>query len=372
MKGDLDIIKSELQDKVALVCKALLPHGKEEGGQWVSHNPVTNDYKPGRPPALKVRMRGGVIGAWKDWRCGAVGDVIGLIAYIEGTDTSGALVWARDFLGIRNMTRADRENMRKVAARQAVERERQDEKRRRDKLAAADRLFFNNTSPIGAMTPAEAHARNYFAGRKVPLDLVANLNTDTFRFSAATEWWKGAKWDTRGRQKIKVAPGPSFLAIHSAMRAWNGLVTCCHVTFLDPLKPRKAPIEPAKLMFGEALGSVIEISTGPDEVPFWQAAEAGPLIIAEGIETALSFAVSVPEARIWAGGSLAGIAAAPVHLPCVDWVLFARDNNAGNPQAQKQFERALGQLEASGKRIVVEASHVGDDFNDLAQGEEEE
>lgn len=370
MKGDLDLIKGQLQDRIREVCQRLLPDGKEEGGQWVSFNPVEGDYLPGRLPALKIRMRGGVVGAWKDWRCGEAGDVVKLVAYLERTDTAGALVWARDFLGIRNMTRADRENMRRVAARQRDDRERQDEARRRKKLAAAGRLFSEKTAPIGAMSPAEIRARAYFAARKVPLDLVENLNPETFRFAAATEWWKGAKWENQGGRKFKAAPGPSYPAIHSAMRAWNGEITCCHVTFLDPLKPKKAPVEPAKLMFGEALGAVIEISTGPGGTPFWQAAEPGPLVIAEGIETALSFAVSVPEARVWAGGSLAGIGGAPINLPCVGWVLFARDNNDGNAQAQKQFEKALGQLEANGKRIVVEASHVGDDFNDLAQGEE--
>ena len=74
---------------------------------------------------------------------------------------------------------------------------------------------------------------------------------------------------------------------------------------------------------------------------------------------------------MWAGGSLAGVMHAPAGLACVDWVLFARDNNAGNPQAQKQFEQALAGLESHGKRVVVKASHVGDDFNDLARGEEE-
>lgn len=370
MKGDLDLIKAQLQDRIREVCQRLLPDGKDEGGQWVSFNPVEADYLPGRLPALKIRLRGGVVGAWKDWRCSKSGDVIKLVAYLEHTDTSGALVWARDFLGIRNMTRADREAMRKVEAKRKESREREDEQRRLKKLAAAGRLFSEKTTPIGAMTPAEHHARAYFAARKVPLDQVPQLNPDTFRFAAATEWWNGAKWENQGGRKFKAAPGPSFPAIHSAMRAWNGEITCCHVTFLDPLKPKKAPVEPAKLMFGAALGSVIEISMGAGGVPFWQAAEPGPLVIAEGIETALSFAVAVPEARIWAGGSLAGIGAAPVHLPCVGWVLFARDNNVGNPQAQKQFDKALGQLEASGKHIVVEASHVGDDFNDLAQGEE--
>ncbi|GAA2871826.1 hypothetical protein GGQ99_000978 [Aminobacter niigataensis] len=370
MKGDLDLIKGQLQDRVREVCERLLPDGKEESGQWVSFNPIEGDYLPGRLPALKIRMRGGVVGAWKDWRCGESGDVIKLVSYLNRTDTTGALVWARDFLGLRTMTRADRENMRRVEAQRKEKRERDDQAARIRKLKAANRLYVEHTAPIGAGSPAEHRARAYFAARCAPLDQVVNLNLETFRFAAATEWWKGAKWSNEGNRKFKSEPGPAFPAIHSAMRVWNGEITACHVTFLDLLKPKKAPVEPAKLMFGEALGAVIEISTGPTGQPFWRAEEAVPLIIAEGIETALSFAVTLPEARVWAGGSLAGIGNAPVNLPCVSWVLFARDNNVGNPQAQKQFEQALGRLEASGKRVVVEASHVGDDFNDLAQGEE--
>lgn len=370
MIGDLPLIKGQLQDRIREVCQRLLPDGKEESGQWVSFNPIEGDYLPGRLPALKIRLRGGVPGAWKDWRSGDAGDVIKLVAYLNRTDTAGALVWARDFLGLRTMTRADRDNMRRVEAQRKEKRERDDAAARIRKLQAAGRLFFDKTAPIGASSPAEIHARAYFAGRDVPLDQVVNLNPETFRFAAATEWWKGAKWEKRDGRPVKVAPGPNFPAVHTAMRVWNGEVTCCHVTFLDPLKPRKAPVEPAKLMFGEALGAVAEISMGPSGVPFWLAGDATPLVIAEGIETALSLAVSLPEARVWAGGSLAGVGNAPVNLPCVSWVMFARDNNTGNPQAQKQFDRALAQLEESGKRIVVGASHVGDDFNDLAKGEE--
>lgn len=370
MKGNLDLIKGQLQDRIREVCARLLPDGKEESGQRVSFNPIEGDYVPGRLPALKIRLRGGVVGAWKDWRSGEAGDVIKLVAYLNRTDTAGALVWARDFLGLRAMTRADRENMRLIEAKKRARREHDDQARRIRKLAAAVRLFMDKTAPIGANSPAELHARAYFAARNVPLDQVAHLNPETFRFAAATEWWKGAKWANEGARKFKSEAGPSFPAIHSAMRAWNGEVVCCHVTFLDPLKPKKAPVEPAKLMFGEALGAVVEISNGQSGLPFWRADAASPLIIAEGIETALSFAVTVPEARVWAGGSLAGIGNAPVGLPCVSRVLFARDNNDGNAQAQKQFQLAIEKLEASGKRIVAEASHVGDDFNDLAQGEE--
>ncbi|RUW45668.1 hypothetical protein [Mesorhizobium sp. M8A.F.Ca.ET.021.01.1.1] len=385
MTGDLDVIKAGLIDRMEEVCARLLPHGKVEAGQWVSFNPVTGDHRAGRVPALKVRLRGGVVGAWKDWRSGDSGDALRLVAYILATDTSGAMVWGRDFLGLRTMTRADRENMRKVAAQKAQTRERDDARRREEKLLNADRLFNARQSEkdigpcqipfgvhkIGENTTAETHALAYFAARNCALEDIETFTAYSTRVAPAVEWWKGANWkrDSSGRQ-FKDQRGPLYPAILSAMRNRMGIVTCCHFTFLDPNRPAKAPVEPAKLMYGEALGSVIEIATGPSGKPFWMTDEPAPLIIAEGRETAQSFAAAGVPARIWAAGSLAGVGKAPVDLACVSWVLFARDNNTGNPQAQKQFEQALAGLESHGKRVVVEASHVGDDFNDLAKGEE--
>lgn len=366
MQGDLDIIKQQLQERVESLCSTLLPDGRRESGQWVSHNPVENDK--GKTPALKIRLRGGVVGAWKCWRCGEAGDVIKLVAYLNRTDTAGALAWARDFLGIRAMSREDREKMRSAAAKQKVRREKEDRDARRRKWDSAQRLFFDQALPCGADSPAERHSRAYFAARNVPLESVAHLNPDSLRFSGATEWWKGAEWKNDGGRRIKQRPGPEFPAVHSAMRQWNGFISACHVTFLDPTRPAKAPVDAAKLMLGEALGAVIEISMGPEGEPFWLAQQPHPVVLAEGIETALSLAIAVPQARVWACGSLAGIGGAPADLPCVSWILFARDNNDGNAQAQKQFEQALSRLESHGKRVIVEASHVGDDFNDLAQG----
>ncbi len=389
MTGDLDDIKTELQNKILDVCKKLLPEGEIEGDQWASFNPVENDYKKGRLPALKVRLKNGVKGAWKCWRCGEAGDVIKLIAYIERTNVKDALVWARDFLGIQAMSREERDRMRKATQKKAEAEKQDDDKRRANKLVMADRLFSCRggqsrqvgpalvplgTYGLGEGNPAEQHVRRYFAARSVPLEAAQHLNRLSFRVSPQTEWWKGAIWERDNGRSWKAEDGPLFPALHSAMRNSMGIVTACHVTFLDPLKPAKAPKSPAKLMYGEALGAVIEISTGPSGVPFWMADREGlapaPLVIAEGIETALSFAVTIPEARVWAGGSLAGVGNAPIDMACVEWVLFARDNNSGNSQAQKQFAGALEKLEAHGKRVHVEASHVGDDFNDLVKGDE--
>ncbi|TPN57157.1 toprim domain-containing protein [Mesorhizobium sp. B1-1-7] len=385
MIGDLDIVKAGLIERIEDVCAKLLPNGKVEAGQWVSFNPVTGDYRAGRLPTLKIRLRGGVVGAWKDWRSGDAGDVLKLVSYLLGTDTKGALVWGRDFLGLRTMTRADRENMRQVAAVKRVDRERQDARLREQKLLNADRLFNAKPSesdigpcqiPFGVFklaegSTAEQHARAYFRERNCALNDIETFTAYSTRVAPAVEWWKGAVWkrDGSGRQ-YKAERGALYPAILSAMRNRMGIVTCTHFTFLDPTRPAKAPVEPAKLMYGEALGSVIEIATGPSEKPFWMTEEPHPLILAEGRETAQSFAAAGVPARVWAAGSLAGVGKAPIDLACVSWVLFARDNNTGNAQAQKQFEQALAGLESHGKRVVVEASHVGDDFNDLAQGEE--
>jgi len=389
--GDLDIIKSGLIDRIEAVCERLLPDGKHEGGQWVAWNPVEHDAKPGRLPALKVRIRGGDIGAWKCWRVGAKGDVLNLVAYIttgNEKNTTEALAWGRDFLGIRTMSPAERQALRKAEVVRAKERDDKADRARLFKLQTADQLFFakpseketgpaycpQGTFAYGANSAAELHAKAYFRGRGVDLDQIAGLNRYSFRFSPATEWWKGARYESANGRRWKAERGPLFPAMHCAMRNRMGIVTACHVTFFDPVRATKAPVTPAKLMWGEALGAVIEISMGPNAVPFWMADRDGlvpdPVVVGEGIETAASFSQPVPEARVWAAGSLAGVGGAPVDLDCIEWVLFARDNNTGNPQAQKQFDQALAGLERHGKTVVVEASHVGDDFNDLAQGEE--
>lgn len=364
MQSDLPEIKLALQDRIVDVCARMLPNGRREGTLWVSSNPkVAGDEK--RTPALKVGLARDK-GAWRDWRSGDKGDVIALIMHCMGTDTKGALQWARDFLGIRSMTREERQQLRQDAEKRNEAEARRLEKARAFKLVKADELFRQGFA-LGESSAAEQHARAYFQARRCALEDIATLNRFTFRFSGATEWWKGARWRNDAGQRFKEAPGPSFPAVHSAMRQATGIVTCCHCTFLDPLKPRKAPVEPPKLMFGEALGGVIEIATGADAGPFWGPNEkAGPVIICEGIETGLSIAAAIPDVRVWAAGSLAGMGSAPVQLSCISDVTVARDNNDGNPQAQRQLASALDKLDRHGKPLVVMASHVGDDFNDLA------
>lgn len=212
--------------------------------------------------------------------------------------------------------------------------------------------------------PAVDHGLAYYAWRGVPLDAIDHLDRTTFRFLPELEWWEGAVWKMEGRRWIKVKPGPSFPAIVCAFRSpIGGQLTAVHCTFLDRLKPVKAPVKKPKLIFCPFLGSVIRISHGPGGALDPNPTEARPLLLCEGVEDGLSLALGVPE-RVWAAGSLAGIGAAPIGWCGISSVYVARDNDWTNPQAVAQFERAMAALETHGKPIAEMSSPVGKDFND--------
>jgi Toprim domain len=369
MRNDLAEIKQALTDRIEEVCQKLLPGGRRDGGVWLSHNPMVADDAR-HLPALKVGLARDK-GAWRCWRHGDKGDVIKLIEFTQNTDLKGALQWGRDFLGLRAMSLAEREAMRQAGEARAKRAVVENAAKRKFKLRKAEELFTLMAQALDGRSAAEFHGREYMRSRNCAFEDIRFLNRESFRFANATEWWKGAKWEYREGRRIKTQEGPRFPAIHAAMRSATGQVTCTHVTFLDPVLPQKAPVDPPKLMFGEALGAVIEISTGPSGLPFWHPdAPPGPLIVGEGSETACSVAGPIEDARVWAAGSLAGMGAVPAHLACVSDITLARDNNDGNAQAREQLAKCIAQLEAHGKPLVVMKSHVGDDFNDLMQGEE--
>ncbi|MCT7662343.1 toprim domain-containing protein [Shinella kummerowiae] len=370
-RSDLPEIKQGLKDRILDVCQRLLPDGVRKGRLWVAHNPVTQDYS--QSSEFKVALDRD-IGAWKDYRTGEKSDVIGLVAYVHGTDVKGALDWARDFLGFARLSAEDRRRMAE-RTRQAQARAAEDAERHRLKRMERAEGIWEEGLQDGSLSTAEAHGRGYFAARGCALDAIANRDLQTFRFAPAQEFWPRAQWRHENGRRIKVSAGPKYPAVLSAMRLPTGQVSAVHITFLSPLGPQKLPVsadENAKLMFGEAKGAMIRIAHGPEGQPPEMAREAHPLLLCEGVEDGLSLASACPEARVWAAGSLSALASAPVWLSCVSAVLLARDNDWGNATAQKQFDDVLAALLAHGKPVTVIESHVGKDFNDLIQSDERE
>jgi len=369
LDNDTAQIKEGLKARIDGLCAKLLPDGRRDGRLWVAHNPITNDHA--KSPEFKVALTRDV-GAWKDWRTGEKGDVIGLIEYCQATDFRGALDWARDFLGLRHMPYAERQRFAAQAEEARRKAEADADKHRLDRMARAERLFMSGFQD-GAGSTAEAHGRAYFSARGCPVDGIVNRDRATFRFAADAEYWKRAEYAHENGRRRKVKDGPRFPAVLSAMRAPTGQVTAVHCTFLDPLGPRKLPIgaqENAKMMFGEAKGSMIRISHGPEGEPPETARVPHPLVLCEGVEDGLSLALALPEARVWAAGSLSAMASAPIWLPCISSVIVSQDNDWHSKTAEKQFDQVIATLSAAGKPLTTISSHVGKDFNDLIKGEE--
>lgn len=151
-----------------------------------------------------------------------------------------------------------------------AQRERE-QKAEAEKRAAQAKQVWDDAKPI-AGTAAEAYLR----GRGITCDLPRTL-----RFHGAC--WHGAT-AKRHPALIAAVQGSGLRAVH---RTW-----------LRPFGAGKADIEPAKAALGATAGGAVRLCEGP-----------GPLVVAEGIETALSLASGLlrTPATVWAALSTSGL-----------------------------------------------------------------
>lgn len=125
-----------------------------------------------------------------------------------------------------------------------------------------------------------------------------------------------------------------------------------HRTFLHPDGSGKADVEPAKAMLGPVTGGAVRLADGPD-----------PLVVAEGLETALSLSCGLlrAPAATWAALSASGIRA--LRLPARPGRLtIATDGDvAGREAGQTLAERA----HALGWAVTLLPAPDGRDWNDI-------
>ncbi len=207
------------------------------------------------------------------------------------------------------------------AARRAAEAEADARKR-----AGHARRLWQEARPI-AGTAAEAYLR----GRGISCDLPRTL-----RFHPET--WHGPT-ARRWPAMVAAVQGAGAPAVHR--------------TFLRPDGSGKAGLEGGdKLMLGSVAGGAVRLAEGP-----------GRLVVAEGIETALSLACGLLEgpATIWAALSAAGMAG--LRLPeTPGWLTIAPDGEAaGQGVAFELSDRAA----KAGWVVTNLSPPTGGDFNDL-------
>ncbi len=126
-----------------------------------------------------------------------------------------------------------------------------------------------------------------------------------------------------------------------------------HRTYLAPRCSAKAEVEPNKLMLGRVSGGAVRLTE----------AQGGPLVVAEGIETALSLASGLlrAPATIWAALSTSGMRG--LYLPVeTARITIAPDGDApGREAANALAERATG----LGWQVSLLPAPDGRDWNDI-------
>jgi hypothetical protein len=365
-------IRGLLQRDVTKLLNRLFPQYTITSPVFAPLNPTRDDKTPG---SFVIWTGGPAAGGFTEYspRGQARGDVIDMIAYVHKRpgDRAFAFAWARDFLGIRNMSEAQLRSM-KGSARAHVHQE-----VAANSAAIADRRkkaldLWRRTLPISGSV-----AETYLAARRIPYVLIRNREDD-IRFLPRLEHWKGTEWDRSTTPWTKIKSGGEFPCMVAAMRNLAGDITAVHCTFLRSDGSSKADVGEPKLMRGDAKGSAIRLTRGDGNLSLEEAREAfaqhgvvHPFMPFEGIENGLSYAVEVPEPRIWACGSFDLMLALRVEDEATfDPVIFGRDND-DNPNAENAMVDRIDEVRASGRDCSHARPPTGvKDFNDLIRGDE--
>ena len=92
---DFDRVAAAALSALPALCARWLPDGHREGREWVARNPRRGDRRPG---SFRVNLN---TGKWADFATDDKGgDVIGLAAFLAGTDRVAAARSLADMLAV--------------------------------------------------------------------------------------------------------------------------------------------------------------------------------------------------------------------------------------------------------------------------------
>jgi phage/plasmid primase-like uncharacterized protein len=157
-----------------------------------------------------------------------------------------------------------------------------------------------------------------------------------------------------------------FAGLVAAVTNDAGETTAVHRTWLQQDAAgrwRKAPLNVPKASLGRVAGGTIRLWRGASGKPLAAAPPGEVVVIAEGIETALSVAISCSELRVMAAVSLGNMSR--IDLPAaIATVIICGDNDEPGSQAEAALNAAAARFAAQGRKVRIARSPVGSDFND--------
>ncbi len=344
-------IKAELILRIGQLCRELLPDGRQSGNYWLCSSPGQKN----KTPNMWVRLDSG---AWRDEPV-AQGDIIKLVKYVENlTDNRAVYDWCLDWLGWRPV--AD-------PARLASRRRKAQEVKRAVDEGAAIETDQNRRSAMASFLNAEKDWRGSVL--ETYLRQARGIDTPALaRLPGSLRLVPSARHI--GYDGRKTSGWPMMIA---AIYHFDAGFVAVHRTWLARDGMGKAPVKPQKKIWPAGWGGgVIRLTKGKPVLSPEQAAQrkiAGPVIIAEGIETGLSLACKAPDMRVWAAATLGNMEKIPDH-PCVSGWMLAHDH-LKDSLTRKQRQSHLDKLarikrhfQATGKPVTEIWPEKGADFND--------
>lgn len=344
-------IVAMLTVRIADLCHVLLPGGRRVGPEWEVGSLAG---EPGR--SCKVHLApDGRQGVWCDFSSDQKGDPLDLIAEVQFRGNKAeAIKWARGWLGLDTSDPAKLQTYRRAVERQ----EKQAAQAAADEAKRADlarRIFAGARAGGIAATLAET----YLAGRAIGL---RDLGRAPGALAFSAQCWN----------RERNAKQAAMLAAITL----RGKIVAVHRTYLTREGAKDGSLLDPKLTLGTYRGGYIPLWR-PEGSPSWSAlwkdgAADTTIVLAEGIENALSVAVSDPSRRVASTVSLSNMAAI-VLPPCVRQVIVAADNDIkSDPVKQKKidnaFKAAMAHLKADGRAVsVARAPLPHKDFNDWLQ-----
>ena len=291
-------------------------------------------WRYGNKGSLAIEIAGQKAGTWFDHEEGIGGNVLDLVARQRGLCNGAVFDWARQWL------------------RQSISYKGE----RHDQTISSDQqnpcAHENLEPPQGAKTPEQLAAK------------VAEI------VSACTEV-EGTPAQYYLQRRGIVAQVPDCLRFRpNAFNGYGALVAFAsddsgNVLALQQIyltnDGRKAPVDVVK-----RTNKAVEDWSEKAAVRFPGTA---PIVLAEGVETALSI-WQATGCETWACLGISNIRSAP--LPKKTEVIVARDGDIEGSKADNQIKRAVAHLQSRGLTVSVATPPEGKDFNDLLLTDGEE
>lgn len=129
-----------------------------------------------------------------------------------------------------------------------------------------------------------------------------------------------------------------------------------HRTYLREDGSGKADVQPVKAMLGPVAGGAVRLAVAP-------AAEAAPLVVAEGIETALSLASGPLDHPATVSAALSAPGMATIRLPTIPSTLIIASD--GDEAGHRAAQALAGRAQAAGWQVRHRPAPEGCDWNDV-------